>query len=310
MAGLNFEDSLAAFGHYPSHLTSPLPHSLLGVTAELWDHGIWAAAHPAAVWRWWCDFEEARPLIAASELTGFSYALADVLAQLITAKKEQQQQQQQQSSGDANDANANNAGWTTTTHHALEAVEPPFEFDVWRTARSATAGALFLGPLAHEYYHLQDALFTSLLHGAPAPAWLPVAKVAVDQTAYAATYNLVYFTVLGVSRGDDPHEVLATFRRLFWYLMKSGWRLWPIVHCITYSIIPTEHRLLWVDGIEVAWVTFLSMVASGESHVGPLQDEDQVQDQDQEDLVVAPTTDQYNAAAAVDEKHEETAMTP
>ena len=36
-------------------------------------------------------------------------------------------------------------------------------------------------------------------------------------------------------------------------LMNAGWKLWPAVGLITYTIIPLRHRLLWVDAIEIVY---------------------------------------------------------
>ena len=46
-------------------------------------------------------------------------------------------------------------------------------------------------------------------------------------------------------------------------LMLSGLKLWPAVHVITYGFIPVENRLLWVDFVEIIWVTILATSASG-----------------------------------------------
>ena len=46
-------------------------------------------------------------------------------------------------------------------------------------------------------------------------------------------------------------------------LIISGLKLWPFVHCITYGLIPVENRLLWVDAIEIVWVSILAKEASG-----------------------------------------------
>lgn len=37
-------------------------------------------------------------------------------------------------------------------------------------------------------------------------------------------------------------------------------------HCITYGLIPVENRLLWVDFVEILWVTILATQASGGDH--------------------------------------------
>lgn len=42
------------------------------------------------------------------------------------------------------------------------------------------------------------------------------------------------------------------------FLLQAGWKLWPFAHLITYGVIPVEQRLLWVDCVELIWVTILS----------------------------------------------------
>ena len=47
--------------------------------------------------------------------------------------------------------------------------------------------------------------------------------------------------------------------------MQAGWKLWPFAHLITYGLVPVEQRLLWVDCVEILWVTILSMFANEKS---------------------------------------------
>lgn len=51
-------------------------------------------------------------------------------------------------------------------------------------------------------------------------------------------------------------------------LVLEGLKLWPFVHCITYGLIPVENRLLWVDAVEIVWVTILASQASGKGKEG------------------------------------------
>ena len=234
----------AAWGAHPSSSSAGGAGGamLLSLAREF---GVRASLTGPLAWQTWQSFEHGHPWLAASLLTGVSYALADTFAQSIAARKA--------------------AGGGAV---AAAVVKP--KLDPWSTVRSAAAGALFLGPLAHAYYHLQDDAFTLLLGPEP-PAWMPILKVALDQTAYSATYNAVYFFTLGLMRGESPGAVAARFRSVFWHVMRSGWRLWPLVHCVTYTVIPTQHKLLWVDAVEVVWVTFLATVASGDAHAPPPQ---------------------------------------
>jgi protein Mpv17 len=88
-------------------------------------------------------------------------------------------------------------------------------------------------PLAHTYYVFQDTLIPSSIFG---KWWLSaLVKVVLDQTFYVATYNTVFFCGIGALRGDRPKQIFADIKREFWHTMKAGWKLWPLVHCITYT---------------------------------------------------------------------------
>lgn len=40
-----------------------------------------------------------------------------------------------------------------------------------------------------------------------------------------------------------------------------SWKFWPIVHCVTYSVIPAQHRVLWVNSVDLVWNAILSSAA-------------------------------------------------
>jgi len=45
-------------------------------------------------------------------------------------------------------------------------------------------------------------------------------------------------------------------------LFLDGLKLWPISHCVTYGLVPVENRLLWVDLVEILWVSILAKRAN------------------------------------------------
>lgn len=58
--------------------------------------------------------------------------------------------------------------------------------------------------------------------------------------------------------------------------LQAGWKLWPFAHLITYGLVPVEQRLLWVDCVEIIWVTILSMFANEKSEQRLESSEDKV----------------------------------
>ena len=63
------------------------------------------------------------------------------------------------------------------------------------------------------------------------------------QTLYAAAYNVVFYMGLGLLAFKNPMDTWVEVKKVFWRLMKAGWKLWPLVHCFTYTVIPTSHKV-------------------------------------------------------------------
>ncbi|CAL9758105.1 unnamed protein product [Musa acuminata subsp. burmannicoides] len=137
--------------------------------------------------------------------------------------------------------------------------KPLFDFDRARMFRSGLVGFSLHGSLSHYYYHFCEALF-------PFQDWWTVpAKVVFDQTAWSAIWNSIYYVVLGILRLESPANIFTEWRATFWPMLTAGWKLWPFAHLITYGVIPVEQRLLWVDCVELIWVTILSTYSNEKS---------------------------------------------
>ncbi|KAG9149825.1 hypothetical protein Leryth_025887 [Lithospermum erythrorhizon] len=138
---------------------------------------------------------------------------------------------------------------------------PLLEFDRTRMVRSGVVGFLLHGSLSHYYYQFCESLF-------PFNDWWVVpAKVVFDQTIWAAVWNSIYFMVLGLLRLESPSNILNELKSTFLPLLTAGWKLWPFAHLVTYGVIPVEQRLLWVDCVELVWVTILSTYSNEKSEV-------------------------------------------
>lgn len=134
--------------------------------------------------------------------------------------------------------------------------KPVLEFSRVRLLRSGLVGFCLHGSLSHHYYHVCEFLF-------PFQGWwvVPV-KVAFDQTIWSAIWNSLYFIALGLLRFESPVRIFKDLKATFFPLLTAGWKLWPFAHLITYGLVPVEQRLLWVDCVEIVWVTILSMFAN------------------------------------------------
>ncbi|XAR55477.1 hypothetical protein NMG60_11035552 [Bertholletia excelsa] len=133
------------------------------------------------------------------------------------------------------------------------------EFDRTRMFRSGLVGFMLHGSLSHYYYQFCEALFPSN------DWWVVPAKVAFDQTLWAAVWNSIYYAVLGFLRLESSSNIFNELKATFWPMLTAGWKLWPFAHLITYGVIPIEQRLLWVDCVELIWVTILSTYSNEKS---------------------------------------------
>ena len=186
---------------------------------------------PIACWAAYLRAVAAYPVMIKAALTGVTYVMGDMIAQVV-----QQQQQIVQ---------------LELAPRSLR--DNLLRTDFWRYVRSGLAGFLFLGPLAHFYY---DFVAESLGH------WPTLWKIALDQTFYLAFYNTVYYLVLGCLARRPLVEVARQYSGQFWQLLRAGWRLWPFVGVLTYTVIPRAHRVLFVDVIEIAYSAILSRLTT------------------------------------------------
>ena len=131
--------------------------------------------------------------------------------------------------------------------------------DRQRLGRATVVGLFLLGPLAHFYYEFVNDELT---------AWPVYAKIFLDQTAYLAFYNTVYYVSLLCLDGKSFGEAVDEYKGQFWLFLTSGWKLWPLVGIVTYTLIPPQNRVLWIDGIEIIYSAILSSLANEDAEGG------------------------------------------
>lgn len=130
--------------------------------------------------------------------------------------------------------------------------------DLARSARSGAAGFVGHGPLCHYWMVFMETYldFDGAWYGTGV-------KVLADQTVWSLYLNACYSFLIGTFALRDPREVWKDVKATSWPALRSSWRFWPFVHCISFShLVPLDLKLLWVDAMEIVWVTILSKVAN------------------------------------------------
>lgn len=178
---------------------------------------------PGDNWASYSTFLSAKPILTKAITSGAVYALGDALAQ----------------AGEGASA---------------------ADVDRARLLRSAACGFCGHGPLSHYWYLLSDRAFALLGWG----AWYFVpCKILLDQFTWGVAWNALYVCALRGAAGVAPGAIAGEVRETVAPLIRDGLKLWVPAHAITYGLVPTEHRLLWVDCVEVLWVVVLSGAAKG-----------------------------------------------
>lgn len=130
--------------------------------------------------------------------------------------------------------------------------------DLKRSARSGIAGFVGHGPLCHYWM-----LFMETYLDFDGAWWGTGVKVIADQTVWSIYLNAMYSFLIGALAFRPVGEIWRDVKATSWPALRTSWRFWPFVHTISFShAVPLDLKLLWVDVMEIVWVTLLSKVAN------------------------------------------------
>jgi hypothetical protein len=132
------------------------------------------------------------------------------------------------------------------------------DFDVSRTLKNGFIGLCF-GPLVHQYYEFSDAILP--VEGGLANR---ASKILMDQTIYLTVKCSIYISAVGLLAGDNVETVKGNVKERIGPVVITAWKFWPLVHCITYGLIPARHRILWVNSVDLIWNAILASKAQGD----------------------------------------------
>jgi protein Mpv17 len=129
------------------------------------------------------------------------------------------------------------------------------DFDLSRTLRNGFIGLCF-GPLVHQYYEFSDHILPvegGLLNRAE--------KILMDQTIYLSVKCSIYISAVSLLGGESWETTQQTVKDRIGPVVITAWKFWPLVHCITYGLIPARHRILWVNCVDLVWNAILASKA-------------------------------------------------
>jgi protein Mpv17 len=129
-------------------------------------------------------------------------------------------------------------------------------FDVKRFLTLSAFGFLYHGPSGHYFYGWLD----SKIKGTDAVS--VATKVAIDQILWCPVFMTVFFTYLGLVNGDSLSTISTKLKNDLLSACQGSWKVWPIVHSLSFKLVPSKYRMLFLNGVQVAFNMFLSLIGT------------------------------------------------
>ena len=173
-------------------------------------------------------------------------------------------------------------GWALGDYLAQTFIGGGGVFNFKRFARLSAFGFLYHGPSGHYFYNWLDKqivgtgpvavakkvrvfVFTKIFiytHSLTQPPPFFITKVLFDQLIWCPIFMTVFFAYLGLVTGDSLAAISAKISADLFTAVKGSWKVWPLVHTINFRFVPTKHRLLYINTVQIGFNIFLSLIGS------------------------------------------------
>ena len=117
-------------------------------------------------------------------------------------------------------------------------------------------GFIYHGPSGHYFYNWLD----SKIEGKDGRAVFT--KVAIDQIIWCPIFMSVFFAYLGLVNGDSIGAIGSKIKTDLLSACQGSWKVWPLVHAVNFKFISTKHRLVFINGVQIAFNMFLSIIGT------------------------------------------------
>ncbi|KAJ3167583.1 Protein required for ethanol metabolism [Geranomyces variabilis] len=128
------------------------------------------------------------------------------------------------------------------------------DHDWARTGRLSAYGLFALGPALSLWYRFLSRAVTI-----KNPLGSTVARAAIDQTVFAPTNTVCFFTSQGLMEGKSLEQVKTKLRDSFWPTYKANCIVWPPIQMVNFYFTPVNYQSLVVNTVALFWNSYLSM---------------------------------------------------
>ncbi|PYH48153.1 Mpv17/PMP22 family protein [Aspergillus saccharolyticus JOP 1030-1] len=88
-----------------------------------------------------------------------------------------------------------------------------------------------------------------------------VLKIVIDQVIGGAWNTVAFIATMGLLRGQDWETITQQIQIDFWPILVAGFKLWPFVSVLNFTVVPTDKRLLVGSLFGVIWAVYLSLMS-------------------------------------------------
>ncbi|XKL65143.1 hypothetical protein PGB90_005229 [Kerria lacca] len=111
---------------------------------------------------------------------------------------------------------------------------------------------LVIGPILCKWYHILDKVNNGSLK------LTFIKKIALDQLIFAP-FAIAFITIfIAFIDGKTKNEIEIKLKRDYVDILCTNYKVWPIIQCINFSMVPLHHRVLVTQSIAVVWNAYLS----------------------------------------------------
>ncbi|KAI1168507.1 hypothetical protein F5B18DRAFT_595385 [Nemania serpens] len=89
------------------------------------------------------------------------------------------------------------------------------------------------------------------------------AKWFIDCISLGAIFNTVaFFVLMGALKGQPAAVIARNIRTETIPVIVAGYKIWPFASIISFSCVPVERRIVFLNFVGLLWGIYMSLVAS------------------------------------------------
>ncbi|KAH8405813.1 hypothetical protein KR215_009686, partial [Drosophila sulfurigaster] len=130
------------------------------------------------------------------------------------------------------------------------------DYNAGRTARFASIGLCFCGPVLRKWYMTLDDL---VVKEQPS-LQRAVKKMLIDQACFSPIFTLTLTYLVPFVNGEMHRDIVKRIKECYLMIMARSYLLWPMAQVINFALIPINFQVIYVQFIALIWNCYLSLV--------------------------------------------------